>query len=87
VKSSLKDFCTAFDNINPLASMLRRMSTLPAPNLKVVFKHQVAHPCVCAFMTNAQDMQRSRRQLLIWKDGEPKEEPIDVCSPFYEPLQ
>ena len=87
VNEEMKLFCAAFDAINPLSKTLRRMATFNAPNLKVVFRHTVDHPCVCAFMTNAVDMQRSKREILIWKSGEPKEESLDICSPFYEPLQ
>ena len=87
INNGLKTFCESFDKINPLSQMLRRMAGFNTPDLKVVFRHQAAHPCVCAFMTNAVDMQRTRRELFIWKEGKSKEEPLDICSPLYEPLQ
>jgi hypothetical protein len=87
VRVEMEMFCNVFDQINPLALVLKRLSRETHANANVVMRHEANHQCVCAFITNATDMQSTRRQLAVWLHDSPQERGIDICSAMMEPLQ
>ena len=76
--------------LNPFAAKLKQMGELShmTANTKVELKWKRDDPYfLTALIANTTDLQTSKRSICIWPNKSPAPQPVDILSPFYEPLQ
>ena len=88
--SELDEMHNLVTQLNPIARELRNMGNMVGADKEahVSLKwNDGAKHILSALMPHSRNMQRERREVLIWSTGNSRERTIDILDPMYEPLQ